>query len=103
MDECLIINGGCDQNCINEDGTYHCTCDTGFTLHANGKGCDGKGEKNKWIIIFIVGSLVDIEECAMYTDECQQVCNNTIGSYECSCNDGYTLATDGKNCTGRIW
>ena len=26
-------------------------------------------------------------------------CNNTVGSYECSCNEGYT--GDGWNCSGK--
>ena len=28
------------------------------------------------------------------------MCNNTEGSYECLCMDGYELDVDGRNCTG---
>ena len=31
---------------------------------------------------------------------CQHKCNNTIGSYLCSCNDGYALAVDDRSCVG---
>ena len=31
---------------------------------------------------------------------CHQVCNNTNGSYECACFNGYTLKEDGKTCEG---
>ena len=36
-------------------------------------------------------SLVDIDECKLNTDECDinASCNNTDGSYQCSCNSGY--------------
>ena len=34
---------------------------------------------------------LDIDECNENTDNCSQNCSNTIGSYQCSCNDGYTL------------
>jgi hypothetical protein len=43
----------------------------------------------------------DIDECSNATDECHEeygVCNNTDGSYVCSCIDGYS--GDGFNCTG---
>ena len=42
----------------------------------------------------------DIDECAEGTSGCSQQCNNTIGSFECSCVDGYRLALDGKICNG---
>ena len=44
---------------------------------------------------------IDIDECARGTGGCQHICNNIDGSYYCSCNDGYTLKSDGKYCTGK--
>ena len=41
----------------------------------------------------------DINECSEGTDNCDQRCTNTDGSYTCSCNSGYTLAEDGRSCT----
>ena len=43
----------------------------------------------------------DIDECVKKTDNCSQNCNNTIGSYQCYCNDGYTLDSDDLHtCNG---
>ena len=36
----------------------------------------------------------------MGTDTCEQNCHNTVGSYTCSCNAGYTLNSDGHTCDG---
>ena len=47
---------------------------------------------------------VDINECEMMTDLCDNVmvavCTNTIGSYECDCKSGFT--GDGFNCDGML-
>ena len=46
--------------------------------------------------------LVDVNECTRNTHDCAQICQNTPpGSFTCSCNAGYSLAADGKSCTGR--
>ena len=42
INECNTNNGGCDQNCINQPGTYHCTCNAGYTLSSNLHSCIGK-------------------------------------------------------------
>lgn len=36
-----------------------------------------------------VSSFVDIDECETNITRCEQECTNTIGSYSCSCFDGY--------------
>ena len=45
---------------------------------------------------------LDVNECVLGTDMCNEnaTCENTIGSYNCSCNDGF--AGDGFNCTGEM-
>ena len=43
----------------------------------------------------------DINECSEGTSGCAQVCTNTIGSYNCSCNQGYHLEIDGQTCNGK--
>ena len=32
---------------------------------------------------------------------CHHNCTNTLGSYQCSCYNGYKLEEDGKTCTGK--
>ena len=43
---------------------------------------------------------LDIDECALDTDTCQQVCINTNGSYTCSCMEGCSLDANGNTCSG---
>ena len=43
----------------------------------------------------------DINECYERSDDCDHLCTNTIGSYNCSCRDGYYLHQDGKTCLGK--
>lgn len=42
----------------------------------------------------------DIDECIEDIDGCVQTCTNTMGSYTCSCNAGYRLASDNHGCNG---
>lgn len=39
VDECSVVNGGCQQRGINTLGTFHCECDTGSRLHADERTC----------------------------------------------------------------
>ena len=41
IDECSKNGSPCDENadCLNNDGSYNCTCKDGFT--GNGRACDG--------------------------------------------------------------
>ena len=41
-DECAKNNGGCSQNCVNDNGGYHCTCQSGYVLHADNHTCVGR-------------------------------------------------------------
>ena len=51
-----------------------------------------------WFLSFI--SYSDEFECGTDNGGCEQNCVNTVGSYTCSCNTGYTLNSDGHNCDG---
>ena len=39
--ECENENGGCDHNCYNEIGSFHCDCKIGYLLDDDGLGCKG--------------------------------------------------------------
>ena len=42
----------------------------------------------------------DCDECIEGTSGCDHMCNNTIGSYICSCRDGFILNPDQHTCDG---
>ena len=43
---------------------------------------------------------LEIDECALMTDDCHDnaTCEDSFGSYTCTCNGGYT--GDGFSCAG---
>ena len=43
----------------------------------------------------------DVNECATNNGGCDHYCNDTFGSFECSCMDGYSLSGDGRSCSGK--
>ena len=57
--------------------------------------------KSSNIIICICSCITDINECFNNSLICHPLasCMNTAGSYNCSCNSGYT--GDGVTCTGK--
>ena len=82
--------------CVNTFGSYRCQCNTGYQ-DINGI-CTGLVASSYYSFSFICLSL-DINECAGNIDSCSQMCNNTQGSYFCSCLLGYQL--DGRySCRG---
>ena len=42
IDECLTSNGGCDHICTDGQGSYTCSCRSGFFLEADNRSCRGK-------------------------------------------------------------
>ena len=45
---------------------------------------------------------LDIDECAANENRCSHKCNNTEGSYTCSCVDGFRLDADNVTCIGSV-
>ncbi|KAI0223787.1 hypothetical protein LSAT2_025085 [Lamellibrachia satsuma] len=62
-------------------GSYHCECNIGYHLDNSD-----------------LHTCVDKDECSAGTHNCDQTCTNTVGSFECSCPQGYDLATDRHTC-----
>ena len=42
----------------------------------------------------------DVNECYASNGGCEHNCHNYIGSYYCTCRDGYDLDPDYHGCTG---
>ena len=53
-------------------------------------------------ILSTLNSIADKNECHFNNGGCNQTCTNTEGSFECSCNEGYTLADDDLDCAGKF-
>ena len=99
FDECQNMNGLCEQICHNTNGSYECTCRSGFELLGNGHSCEGYNDRiYKPHILVYVFIMADIDECfeaaLMSTDLCAHdkntQCMNLEGSYECTCVPGYS-------------
>ena len=42
VDECAVEENGCDQICINTDGSFECACNTGYVLDEDNISCISK-------------------------------------------------------------
>lgn len=51
-------------------------------------------QKSGFALVFAT----DVDECAANNGGCMHKCRNTIGSFECSCNNGYILNGNGLDC-----
>ncbi|KAK6971066.1 latent-transforming growth factor beta-binding protein 4, partial [Biomphalaria glabrata] len=116
IDECKYGNQPCSQQCNNLDGSYECSCYTGYklgldkvscsaceapyygkdcasTCQCNGRGyCDpvrGCVCNNNWSG---ANCELDVDECLLPTT-CNQgfLCFNSLGSYKCECPAGYNI------------
>ncbi|XP_078611118.1 epidermal growth factor-like protein 7 isoform X1 [Branchiostoma floridae x Branchiostoma japonicum] len=70
--ECASYNGGCSHYCVNTDGSYYCTCRTGYSLSGR-------------------HTCYDINECSSDNGDCDHQCHDTSGSFYCTCDTGYSL------------
>lgn len=43
----------------------------------------------------------DINECALTTSCCNQICENKDGGYDCLCEPGFSMANDSCTCQGK--
>ena len=124
MNECTLGLASCDQRCVNTPGGYSCECEEGFTkvgetqcemrdpCAENNGGCDHTCNHDFVNMMLHADcscregfqldrsdrqSCLDVDECALGTDECEQVCINTHPDhangrpYVCGCNDGYSV------------
>jgi hypothetical protein len=113
VNEC-VTESPCHTNatCNNTDGSYTCTCDTGYS--GDGFSCDGKNRIEIEIAIPVIITkkpdmrnsklhiliIIDVNECVTESPcHTNATCNNTDGSYTCTCDTGYS--GDGFSCDGK--
>ena len=97
IDECHTNTSGCEQICTNQVPFFSCSCTSGYRLY-NEKFCSGKVLYD-WLAMILSFMTIDIDECSEGVSGCSQLCTNTIGSYTCTCRNGYQLGNDNHTCT----
>ena len=95
INECSSHPCHTNAMCTDTSGSYTCTCNAGFS--GNGVICI-----SKLIIIIWVGFIFssDDNECLTGTPcDGSATCADTLGSYTCTCNVGFT--GDGVTCQSK--
>ena len=113
LDECSLTPAVCEQICVNSAGSYSCLCEEGFVADQvlGPQYCLGKIyilfasytwilEAYEWNILYFVFHATDLDECDQNNGDCEQICTNYVGSYACSCQEGWFIDTNGKSCNG---
>ena len=103
VNECQMNNGGCAQTCANTQGSFECSCGTGYNLALNSLDCDGKTTFELLTVVFYwLLCTKDVDECITNNGGCSDTCDNTDGSFVCSCDEGYMLAANNLDCEGKF-
>ncbi|CAH3044151.1 unnamed protein product [Pocillopora meandrina] len=91
----------CQHICyLGSNKIQQCACRRGYLLGDDGDSCkvlDWRIASNSTTYSFAIFPL-DIDECAANENRCSHKCNNTEGSYTCSCVDGFRLDADNVTC-----
>lgn len=86
VDECLTNNGGCQQRCINLDGSHQCACQEGYTLSENSRSC----ERKKCDPLLIANAATAC--VGKYQDTCRPKCKEnyeSVGSFVCEASGDF--------------
>lgn len=102
----------CEHKCTEVEGGYKCSCFPGYIpssqdlhmciLHCSQKKCPIRCDRNTHDCFCPEGYVrsdnfcEDINECEMQ-EQCEHFCNNTLGSFVCSCRDRFILENE-VNC-----
>ncbi|CAH3156243.1 unnamed protein product, partial [Porites evermanni] len=125
INECEAGKHNChaNANCTNTKGSFECTCNPGYS--GDGVNCTGENNTSVFFLmnLFLINSIYlalepssatsiarylwlplssdHVNECITGKHNCDAnanaVCNNTKGSFECTCKPGYS--GNGVNCT----
>ncbi|XP_067677199.1 low-density lipoprotein receptor-related protein 4-like [Haliotis asinina] len=103
---CGSDNGGC-QICLpspkgeNSTSQYICACPDNLFLQWDKKTCSktDPSKSSRCVEGYVLkgNRCMDEDECVVSVELCSQKCVNTVGSFRCTCYDGYTLV-NGTEC-----
>ena len=99
----MINDHNCSQICVELEGSFNCSCYPGYELQEDRTTCEGDYDNKLRTlysneVVWFFHS--DIDECERGLAGCDHNCNNIVGSYFCTCMDGYELESDNHTCTG---
>ncbi|XP_040285693.1 thrombomodulin-like [Bufo bufo] len=107
---CLILNGGCEHECVEESDTAQCKCPSGSELKADHRSCtnpcDPSPCSQQCVLVSDPPGVLcmcsegftlrgdgrtceDIDDCAANPNICEHHCTNTIGGFDCGCKPGF--------------
>lgn len=99
------MNQHCPHGCENTVGSYRCLAQTpDVEIIPTGGEASSTTELNAPVKACGDGlrfddanNCIDIDECAEGNTGCEY-CQNTVGSFQCTCPDGFELNNDEKTC-----
>ncbi|XP_025841448.2 fibrillin-3 isoform X4 [Vulpes vulpes] len=126
IDECSLNPLLCAFRCRNTEGSYVCTCPAGYALREDGAMCrdvdecaDGQQDCHERGMLCknLIGTFAcvcppglrpqsnsrdgctDEDECHTQPSLCANGrCVNTVGSFQCDCDEGFQLSPAGTEC-----
>ena len=109
MDATLNNCSEASERCQNTNGSFVCVCMDGYHRINTTQQCVGKCacKHHLKLILLTVLSLSDINECSENIHTCSvsknEVCDNTIGAFTCSCHQGYSRNASSGLCSGMLY
>ena len=76
-DECALNNGGCQHKCINTDGSYYCSCDTGYDLQQDKHSCQGT---SVWVCVSISQCVLTLHQKSMSACWTMEVVSTSVST-----------------------
>ena len=121
INECDAGQAGCEQNCKNTVGSFECSCNTGYNLNTDRRTCTPESEctgvtcvngecsaidsgyecicnSGYELSTTVTDTCVDINECNQDLCRANSQCQNSVGSFSCPCNVGYSAVSAASSC-----